>query len=242
MGGKICKICSKLESEVSFDPTRSVCKSCHYQARKLKANLARSSLPDELLCRHCNTMKPRDDFVDSPTSSTGKKSRCGSCRSTQYQNLPVDVRKKKVEAVREYKALYPEKVKLVQDRCRERPDAKRKRLERQKRYSDTNKEKLSEKNRSYRKRHKSKMSAKSSARRASKLLATPQWADQQKILEFYAASQLLSMLTGEWFNVDHIVPLVSDKVCGLHCEYNLRVITRDENLRKGNRYWDDMPD
>lgn len=33
---------------------------------------------------------------------------------------------------------------------------------------------------------------------------------------------------------------VSKKVCGLHCEANLRALPAVDNISKGNRHWPDM--
>jgi 5-methylcytosine-specific restriction endonuclease McrA len=51
----------------------------------------------------------------------------------------------------------------------------------------------------------------------------------------YLQAMELTKLTGERYVVDHIVPLISDEVCGLHVPWNLRVITQEENLRKSNK-------
>jgi hypothetical protein len=59
--------------------------------------------------------------------------------------------------------------------------------------------------------------------------------------EAYDLVTLRNNLTGVKWQVDHIVPLISKLVCGLHNEFNLRVITAMENNVKGNRYWPDMP-
>lgn len=83
---------------------------------------------------------------------------------------------------------------------------------------------------------------KSASRRASKLNATPSWANIFFIQEIYSLARLRSKLTGIKWHVDHIVPLNNKIVQGLHVENNLRVVTYKENVIKSNRFWPDMPD
>lgn len=78
-------------------------------------------------------------------------------------------------------------------------------------------------------------------RRAAKLQATPAWAIKFFINEVYDLARLRTQMTGIQWEVDHIVPLISDIVCGLHVEHNLRVVPRRLNRSKGNRHWPDMP-
>jgi len=78
-------------------------------------------------------------------------------------------------------------------------------------------------------------------RRCAKLSAIPLWADPAKIEAVYQEAARLETFTGVAMHVDHIVPLVSDVVCGLHCEQNLQILTRRENISKNNRTWPDMP-
>lgn len=104
----------------------------------------------------------------------------------------------------------------------------------------------------YKKENPEKARAKNARRRASLLKATPHWADFAKVSEYYFAANFLGMVTGEWYHVDHIVPLCGPKVrsgiyqgerlvCGLHCEFNLQVLAGTENISKSNRRWPDMP-
>ncbi len=72
-------------------------------------------------------------------------------------------------------------------------------------------------------------------RTAAKLRATPKWADPDAIREFYSMAAWLTAETGVKHEVDHIYPLQGKSVCGLHCEANLQVLTKTENIRKSNR-------
>jgi len=79
--------------------------------------------------------------------------------------------------------------------------------------------------------------AKHTANRRSYLLrATPGWANEFFIEEAYMLSAQRSVATGKKWEVDHIVPLKSLLVCGLHCESNLRVVEMVVNRRKGNKH------
>ena len=77
-------------------------------------------------------------------------------------------------------------------------------------------------------------------RRTSIEQATPPWADQEKIRRIYEMRDIATEMTGIQHHVDHLVPLVSDRVCGLHVENNLQVSTATDNIAKGNRSWPDM--
>lgn len=83
-----------------------------------------------------------------------------------------------------------------------------------------------------------KLSAK---RRSIKLSAMPGWANQFFIAEIYDLAKRRTAATGYAWHVDHIVPLQSRRVCGLHVEHNLQVIPGTRNIAKGNRDWPDMP-
>jgi hypothetical protein len=65
-------------------------------------------------------------------------------------------------------------------------------------------------------------------RRASKLCATPSWANLEAIKEIY-------LRCPKGFHVDHIYPLQGKNVCGLHTVENLQLLPAADNLRKSNK-------
>lgn len=66
--------------------------------------------------------------------------------------------------------------------------------------------------------------------------ACPGWADMDKIQQVYIERDRVTKETGIPHHVDHIVPICGDRVCGLHNEFNVRVITKTENLKKSNKF------
>lgn len=121
----------------------------------------------------------------------------------------------------------------------------------QKKYRDNNREKVmamqrawKEKNKDhmkeYRRNRLSEYAAHAAKRRAKVLLAMPSWCELTAIEGLYALAKVLTEETGAQHEIDHIVPLQSPRVCGLHCLANLQILEMRHNQSKGNRHWPDM--
>lgn len=79
--------------------------------------------------------------------------------------------------------------------------------------------------------------ARCAMRRASKANAskiTKTLGLHNEVNEFYVLARSMTKSTGIKHEVDHIIPLRSSVVCGLHVPWNLRVVTRSYNARKYN--------
>jgi uncharacterized protein YdaU (DUF1376 family) len=77
------------------------------------------------------------------------------------------------------------------------------------------------------------------ARNAQKNQATPRWLsddDRRLIIEIYSRSSIVTASTGIKHEVDHIVPIRSSVVCGLHVPWNLRILPATENRKKSNKF------
>jgi 5-methylcytosine-specific restriction endonuclease McrA len=153
----------------------------------------------------------------------------GSCVDCLKQYWDSDNKKRllkpKSEAAKEAAKRYYEKNKeLVKARASARP------IEEKRAYKNKYKEENPE-----------LYKALTSVRKRRHRNATPAWITAEQKLamrEMYLQAQKLTKITGERYVVDHIIPLISPDVCGLHVQWNLRVITQEENLKKSNKLLD----
>ncbi len=150
----------------------------------------------------------------------------GSCVECMKEDWAIDNKKRsekpKSEASKAAGRRYYEKNKeAVKARANARP-----------------KDKVSKYKKKYKQENPELYKALTSVRKRRHRSATPKWitAGQKLAMrQLYLQAMELTKLTGERYVVDHIVPLISDEVCGLHVPWNLRVITQEENLRKSNK-------
>lgn len=215
--------------------------------------------PGNKWCYACATEKPVAAFSKDKSRRDGLQPRCKTCTEI-YRVANIDrIRTTKRAAYDKrmaekgyYVPLSPE-----EKRRRHREDMRIRqgypRPKRQRQSEDVRKAKAAawrEKNKAdladYGKKRRAGnpayFAAQAAFRKAAKRRATPKWADQASMRAFYELIPLVNEETGVKHNVDHIVPLISKIVCGLHCEANLRVITAAENAQKSNVIWPDMPD
>lgn len=108
-------------------------------------------------------------------------------------------------------------------------------------YHIKNRERINIRSAQWRVDNPGKATAQAAKRRAAKRNASPSWADNQYIEDLYINCREAEGIFGNIgldvkFNVDHIIPLQHDLVCGLHVEGNLQILTQFENYSKNNQF------
>lgn len=129
----------------------------------------------------------------------------------------------------------PDKVKAYKRKYRSSPHGAKKAKEYQDQYNKANSVIKTTKKLAWMKANKGRCNAATAKRLAYIRRATPVWAEQDKIKMVYTKAAEFN------FEVDHVVPLRSPKVCGLHTWENLQLLEREVNMSKGNRIWPEMP-
>lgn len=233
---KKCSKCLVIKRASDFHKSskrglQSQCKDCKCQKKNLGIYV-----PDGFcICSNCFELKQKtSEFfpMDKIRPST-VKTQCRKCRSKlKYERLDKEKQKEKhkkwrdknKEKVKKYRGNYVtnnyEKVRKQDKEYGSRVDVKNERRKYERRYYKNNR---------------SKMIAISCAYDSRVRASRPSWQNQTDINEYYKAAKQINL------EVDHIVPINSDLVCGLHCIDNFQLLTRSENASKGNRYWPDMP-
>lgn len=169
------------------------------------------------ICWTCHQEKPLALFTKDKAKRDGFSGRCAECSRKANRAANLD-RVKSRARVRRYRDAHPdwEAARRIADR-----EASAIRL---KKWAEENKEK-----------HRLHIYNKTARRRATRLNATPSWANHFFIKEAYHLAKLRTEATGFKWHVDHILPLNSPIVCGLHVEHNLQVIPAVVNRQKGNK-------
>jgi hypothetical protein len=191
-------------------------------------------------CTFCKDLKNLDLFHKSNKTKDGKRSQCKSCAKEYTRRRYLENREKIKEANKVWRNNNPEKIKEIGRSYR--TENKDKLAHDAAKWHALNAEKICSRKRDWARANPDKIAAKATKRRANKLQATPVWANSFFIEEAYALAKLRTKMLGYSWHVDHIVPLKSELVCGLHCEANLQVIPGKANLVKSNSWWPDMPE
>ena len=128
-------------------------------------------------------------------------------------------------------------IKKATIRNQNNPDEHKKASEK---YRKNNPEKIKETNRKDRKTHPDRVNAHTANRRAKREKALPDWLSKkayEKIDDIFCDREKIQNKTGVEYEVDHIMPIdwETSKCCGLHVPWNLEVITRRANRKKGNK-------
>jgi hypothetical protein len=198
------------------------------------------------LCPLCNETKPRDQYR---SRSNGKPAGyCKPCeksyKAERYRQTAEHVRartrawaaanKERKRAMdREYgrknRAKLNEK---LRERRRRKPEVYQ---EIQRRYYAKNREKCDERSKKWMLDHPHHVSERSRRLKVSRKQAYVAWASRDAMAALYREAARLTLITGIPHEVDHIVPLTSKVVCGLHWEGNMRVVPRRVNRSKINR-------
>lgn len=168
-------------------------------------------------CRKCKRDLPDNCFRPDLRYLDGLGSWCVECHRKRNSEWAKENRKR-----------------LTAKSAQWREENAEKARESDRRWKSANPEKIAECYRNWRKNNLAHDCHRVAIRRAAKVRAIPLWADESETQRFYA-------MRPAGMQVDHIIPLISPVVCGLHWIGNLQYLPPKENQSKGNRLLPDVP-
>lgn len=230
---KVCKICKVEKPSTEYykhkltrDKLQTYCKEC------TKEIGAKRYVRDKDKIDAAN----RKWRLENPEKYSDAKRRWLAENRGHATTVAAEWRKRNVEKARastdRWRSNNPERAKeLARKYAAENKDQRR---EATRAWRRKNVAHLLDYDRKYKEKNRAQRAANERARDAMKARSIPTWADLGAIKRIYEDCPV-------GMTVDHIVPLRSEFVCGLHWEGNLQYLTNEENASKGNRWWPDMP-
>ncbi len=172
-------------------------------------------------CHGCSAALPLTSFYRNKKRKDGVQTRCKSCMSIHAASWYTRNKSRHRSVGQQY---YLNNIESLTQYARD--------------WRQANLEQTKNIQREWKKNNKEKVCSYSAKRRALERKACPAWLTDlhwQQIEAVYHEARRLTELTGILHEVDHIDPLVSDLVCGLHVPWNLRAIPAFQNRSKGNK-------
>lgn len=160
---------------------------------------------------------------------------CRECRKIASRKLYLANREHLREKKREWYQANRERVCELNKKWRRANPALKRKADNK--WRQANPERVRKKGREWWRANPDTVNAMKARRRAAKKKALASWISISAIKNFYTEARRLTKLTGVKHHVDHIYPLQSEYMCGLHVEANLQILTEKENVLKGNRTW-----
>lgn len=163
------------------------------------------------VCTKCKSLKSAKDFSPNRHVKSGLQSWCKVCVANQTR--PYNAEKQRIR---------------YQD-----PEYRAKQAEQQKKYKLANKHKVA----AYKQ--------KATIQRRSRIKqVVPSWVDKELeelvFSEAYSLAELRRKMFGYPWHVDHVIPLCGKTVSGFHISSNIQVIPASVNLRKSNKYLENI--
>lgn len=220
---KTCRKCGISLPAEELPGRRRVCAACKKAATKLRSKKHYEADKERILAR-----QKAWKMSASPEEKERRK------------QVLMDWRARNAERIRGY--WDSDKARAWRRKWYENPKVRaRHRLLVERYFSKVPKELLRWRSAEYARNNRHLLNARDARRRAAELRAVPRWADRAGIEQIYKDARDLTRTLGQEWHVDHIVPLRSDVVCGLHVVANLQLLEAGLNRRKSNSFWPDMP-
>lgn len=186
-------------------------------------------------CTKCGEVKSFAEFSKDKYRKDGYCVRCKSCRRQHY----LDNAEK--ESIRQMQYWHNNRERYRETSRAYYESHKSEYRDRARKWYEANKDVVLQNCQNWREKNRERVAGYTRERRRKQEMATPSWVNMERVESFYASALMLTAESGIKYCVDHIVPIVSDYVCGLHCEDNLQIMTVSENAEKSNLHWPDMP-